>query len=645
MTTQGIVRGYYAPHPPHYTYLGIPYARPHTRYDRFKSSVVAERDSSWKIFKHGVATRDCVRVATRIVRQFTVFDVKKNILDVNSDAVVRGAPRLLRDGSDCEVSAHLQSGWVCGVHRVASNTTHFASFLGVPYAAQPLGERRFRELEPVEPWDDFYDASNEGPICPQHDIFYGPLLGSANMSEACISANIHVPLDALPGYETPTPDQELLPVIVFVHGGGFAFGSGGISLHGPEYLMHKDVIVITFNYRLNVFGFLSLNSSSIPGNNGLRDIVTLLRWVQTNAQSFGGDPNNVTLAGQSAGASCAHLLSLSNVADGLFHRLILMSGTSTSYFTTSPAYAQVAANLFLSNLGINATDPEVIHQQLIDMPLQDIMEANKQTQDQNGIVAFLPVVESSFPGVTAVLEDDPDVLMSNGRGKNIPLIVGFTTAECEAFRPNFEGIDILSLINESPQLILSPNLLYKVPTNVALDLAQRVKERYFNGTPTMDKFIKSCSDSAYVYPAMKLAEKRVLMQGAPVFLYQYSYEADFNVMKEAKGLSYEGATHVEDLTFVFRANAMEGVQGFSPPTQKDKLMAKWMTMFFKNFSYCNDPTCNQLPQSNWPAVEEPLPVQYQNINMPMSFSFTELTNEQQDMVQFFDSLENSTSQI
>nr|XP_026486674.1 juvenile hormone esterase-like [Vanessa tameamea] len=574
--------------------------------------------------------------------------------------IVKGAPRLLRDGSDCEVRARLQSGWVCGVHRVASNRTHFASFLGVPYAAQPLGERRFRELEPVQSWADFYDASNEGPICPQHDVFYGPLLGSANMSEACIYANIHVPLDALPGYKTPRPAQELLPpygaglsekeedpglpILVFIHGGGFAFGSGGTSLHGPEYLMHKDVIVITFNYRLNVFGFLSLNSSSIPGNNGLRDIVTLLRWVQANAQSFGGDPNDVTLAGQSAGASCAHLLSMSKAADGLFHRLILMSGTGIpSFFTTSPAYAEVVANLFLSNLGINATDPEDIHRQLIDTPLQDIMKANKQIQDQIGIVAFLPVVESSFPGVTTILDNDPDVLISKGCGKNIPLIVGFTTAECEVFRPNFVKMDILSRIKENPLLILSPNLIYKVPINVALDLAQTVEKRYFDGTPTMDKYIRSCSDTFYVYPAMKLAERRVLMQGAPVFLYQYSYEADFNVMKEARGLSYKGATHVEDLTFVFRANAMDGVKGFSPPTRKDELMANWMTMFVKNFMYCNDPTCNQRPLSNWPAVEERLPVQYQNIDMPMFFRFTELTNEQQDMVQFFDSLQNRTS--
>ncbi|XP_050353906.1 juvenile hormone esterase-like [Nymphalis io] len=575
-------------------------------------------------------------------------------------AYVKGAPRLLRDGSDCEVRARLQSGWVCGVHRVANNRTHFASFLGVPYAAQPLGERRFRELEPVKPWDDFFDASNEGPICPQHDVLYGRLLGSANMSEACIYANIHVPMDALPGYKPPRPARELLPpyeaglsekeedpglpILVFIHGGGFAFGSGGTGLYGPEYIMHKDVIVITFNYRLNVFGFLSLNSSSIPGNNGLRDIVTLLRWVQANAQSFGGDPNDVTLAGQSAGASCAHLLSMSKAADGLFQRLILMSGTGIpSFFTTSPAYAEVVANLFLSNLGINATDPDDIHRQLIDTPLQDIMEANKQIQDQIGIIAFLPVVESSFSGVTTILDNDPDVLLSKGSGKNIPLIVGFTTKECELFRPNFEKMDILKRIKENPLLLLSPNLIYKVPIKVALDLAQRVDKRYFDGAPTMDKYIKSCSDTYYVYPAMKLAERRVLMHGAPVFLYQYSYEPDFSVMKESRGLEFKGATHVEDMTFVFRANAMDGVKGFSPPTRKDELMANWMTMFVKNFMYCNDPTCNQRPLSNWPAVEERLPVQYQNIDMPMFFRFTELNDEQQDMVQFFDSLQNRTS--
>ncbi|XP_034833983.1 juvenile hormone esterase-like isoform X2 [Maniola hyperantus] len=587
-----------------------------------------------------------------VVSVFTIFAVH-----------AQGAPRSLQEGAPCEVRARLEAGWVCGVKRVADNRTIFASFLGVAYASQPVDERRFSELEPVVPWDEFYDASAEGPICPQHDVFYGPLQDSTNMSEACIYANIHVPIDALPGYNILRPARHLqppyeagladgeveedpgLPILVFIHGGGFAFGSGGTGLHGPEYLMHRDVIVITFNYRLNVFGFLSLNSTSIPGNNGLRDAVTLLKWVQANARSFGGDPSDVTLAGQSAGASMVHLLTLSTAAEGLFRRAILMSGTGIrSFHTTSPVYAEIVANLFLSNLGLNATDPEDIHQQLVKMPLQDIMEANKLVQDTLGIIAFLPVVESPFPGFTTILDNDPEILVSKGYGKDIPLIIGSTNKECESFRPNFEKFDILSRIMENPTLILSPDLLFKVPPKVAVDMAKRTIKRYFNEEPTMDKYLKSCSDTFYVYPALKLAEKRALQHGAPVFLYQFTYTADFSAIKESKGLKFKGAGHVEDMTFVFRPNSMEGTKGFSPPTPTDQLMAGWMTKFVKNFMYCNDPACNQYPLSMWPPVDkDTLPPNYQEIEMPMFVHFTEIPREQQEMMEFFDSLQNQTS--
>ncbi|CAH2233192.1 jg13123, partial [Pararge aegeria aegeria] len=574
----------------------------------------------------------------------------------------QGAPRALQEGP-CEVRVRLTAGWACGVRGLADNRTAFASFLGVPYAAQPVGQRRFSELEPVQPWADDYDASVEGPRCPQHDVFYGPLLGAAAMSEACIHANIHVPITALPGYNTlrsarhlqppyetgfadkEVKEQRYLPILVFIHGGGFAFGSGSTGLHGPEYLMHRDVIVITFNYRLNVFGFLSLNSSSIPGNNGLRDVVTLLKWVQDNAMNFGGDPNDVTLAGQSAGASMAHLLSMSTAAEGLFQRAILMSGTGiTSFFTTSPVYADVVANLFLSHLGLNASDPENVHQKLVKLPLRDIMGANKLVQDTFGLIAFLPVVESPFPKFTTILDTDPEILLSKGRGKHIPLIIGSTDKECETFRANFEKFDILHRIKENPTLILSPDIVFKVPPKIALEMAKRTVKRYFDGEPTMDKYLKSCTDTFYVYPAIKLAEKRALLDGAPVFLYQFTYTADFSPIKESKGLKFKGSGHVEDMTFIFRTNSLESRKGFSPPTHEDQHMSDWMTKFIKNFMNCDDPACDQYPMTKWqPVDKDSLPINYQEIQMPMLFRRAEIPKEQQEMMQFFDSLQNQTS--
>lgn len=169
----------------------------------------------------------------------------------------------------------------------------------------------------------------DGPACVQRDPLYERLAGDREQSEACIHASVHVPAWAPPPsarYEgcvrTPLRGKgaRLLPVVVFVHGGGFSFGAGGGALHGPDPLVERGLVVITFNYRLNLLGFLSLNSSALPGNAGLRDVVTLLRWVRREVANFGGDPRDVTLVGQSAGAAIAHILSLVPEGRGLFRR-------------------------------------------------------------------------------------------------------------------------------------------------------------------------------------------------------------------------------------------------------------------------------------------------------------------------------------
>ncbi|KAM3959348.1 juvenile hormone esterase 1 [Aphomia sociella] len=556
----------------------------------------------------------------------------------------------------CTLRAPTDAGWVCGARRLAANGYPYASFRGVPYAKQPLGELRFKELQPAEPWDGLYDATVEGPICPQHDVLYGRIMQPRGMSEACIHANIHVPLEHLPDYKNQAlSDLERprhagldgvfnggLPVVVFIHGGGFAFGSGDSDLNGPEYLVSKGVIVITFNYRLNVFGFLSLNTTSIPGNNGLRDMVTLLHWVQKNVRSFGGNPNDVTLAGQSAGAASAHLLSLSDVTKGLFKRIWLMSGTGISnFYTTTPAFAQFAANTLLNVLGINHTDSEVIHQQLITTPLQKIISANAYMIDLFGATTFVPVVESALPGVTRILVEDPAVLIAKGCGKDIPAVIGFTNAECETFRPRFEEINIISLINADPSYMVPPQLLYTMPKEAVLKIAKAIHAKYFNDTVNMDGFVRLCSDSNFVYPSMKVATTRANTGGAPVYLYQFSYDNAHSVIKEGMGISFKGAGHIEDLTYVFYSNSILNSDRYLSKEYQTP-MTDWMTMFFTDFVYTSQPTGEYDSVSNWPALRKG-ELKYEDICAPRVYSYKNATEQQHDMMKFFDSFLGSSS--
>ncbi|XP_063367447.1 juvenile hormone esterase-like isoform X2 [Cydia amplana] len=484
------------------------------------------------------------------------------------------------------VWADTESGRVCGGYEPHGD---YAYFLAVPYAKQPLGQLRFQELQRPDPWTECRPATEVGPICPQHDLFYGPIMNPRGQSEECIHANIYVPLKSLPS-RARGESRPLLPVLVYVHGGGFGFGSGDPDAHGPQYLVKENVVVITFNYRIGAFGFLSLNSTSVPGNAGLRDMVTLLQWVQRNAEAFGGNPHDVTLAGQSAGAAAVHLLSLSQATKGLFKRAISMSGAgSRNFYTTSPAYAKTVSALFLGFLGIISIDPEEVHQKLIVLPLEQIMQAQKQIQDITGLLAFCPVVESEHPGVNIILDNDPEVLQAQGRGKDIPFIIGFTNAECQTFRPRFEQIDIVKRIKIIPALVLPLGVIYTRPAVEFPSKIASIYKEYFSESLDMDTYLSYCTEVNFIYPMLKLAEARAANKGAPVFLYRFAYNADNSVYKKALNLTYDGAGHSEDLTFVFRANH---VLGDTIASAADSEMITKMTGFVTNFMRHGKPTKN-----------------------------------------------------
>ena len=192
----------------------------------------------------------------------------------------------------------------------------WTQYRGVPYAAPPLGELRFRPPQPADWWTQprHVSAQQPDPICPQ--IILGEL--SPQSDEDCLYLNIHVPDD-------PVSD-DILPVMVWIHGGAYRGGSGTPQSFGPEYFMGHGVVVVTINYRLGPLGFLSLGSEDIGGNMGQLDQVAALHWVQDNIQEFGGNPDAVTIFGQSAGAYASTYHLFSPLTRGLFKRIIAQSG-------------------------------------------------------------------------------------------------------------------------------------------------------------------------------------------------------------------------------------------------------------------------------------------------------------------------------
>ena len=207
-------------------------------------------------------------------------------------------------------------------------TTHF---LGIPYALPPVGDLRFENPQPHPTWNTVYGATEYGDAClqdhtPLRLVFppevYDNYVTTLNYSEDCLYLNVYYPGDF-----ASRDRNRKLPVIVWIHGGGFVLGQASLRIYQPEILAHHgDVIVVTIQYRLNIFGFVTTGDDVAPGNTGLYDQRLALTWVKGNIRDFGGDPDRVTLMGESAGSNAVNLHMLSPGSRDLFHQSVSLSG-------------------------------------------------------------------------------------------------------------------------------------------------------------------------------------------------------------------------------------------------------------------------------------------------------------------------------
>nr|CAH7758725.1 unnamed protein product [Callosobruchus chinensis] len=194
------------------------------------------------------------------------------------------------------------------------------AYRGIRYAKPPVGELRFKPPKPVSPWKGIYDATKDGPLCPQPTDF--------PQSEDCLILNV---------YTTKLPEASgnpKRPVIVFIHAGGYYSVGSTSTWAGPNYYLDQDIVLVTINYRLATLGFLSTGTKEAPGNNGMKDQVEALRWIKHNIASFGGDPDSVTIQGYSAGGFSVILHMISPMSQGLFHKAVAMSGSPLGPYPT-----------------------------------------------------------------------------------------------------------------------------------------------------------------------------------------------------------------------------------------------------------------------------------------------------------------------
>lgn len=303
-----------------------------------------------------------------------------------------------------------------------------AAFLGIPFAAPPVGPDRWRAPKPVQPWQGARDASHFGASCYQAltPEGFGPwkheFVVQGEVSEDCLFVNVW----------TPKVDGGAhLPVLVWIHGGGFTQGSGSVAVYDGTALAGDRIVVVNFNYRMRVFGFLAhpeltreAGTQSPPGNYGLQDMVAALRWVKANIAAFGGDPNRVTLAGQSAGAMAIHDLLASPLAAGLFERVIIQSGLPNIRPATPLATAEKSGAALARSR--NAGSLEALRA----LPAATLLGPAKPEGPRFG-----PIVDGML------LPDAPEKRTASGQFTDTPVMIGMVADEGSAFSPSYGVAD------------------------------------------------------------------------------------------------------------------------------------------------------------------------------------------------------------
>ncbi|XP_055612207.1 esterase E4-like [Uranotaenia lowii] len=473
----------------------------------------------------------------------------------------------------------IRQGRIRGVTSTLPDGRPYHYFRGIPYAKAPIRELRFRAPVPIERfYQPLVDCTVDRSACIQP--FPGGFLSG---KENGLYLNVYTS-------ELPMENEsnsKLQPVMIWIHGGGFISGSGNSFIYDPVYLVQDGVVVVTMNYRLGALGFLSLPSAGIAGNAGLKDQLLVFRWVQENITKFGGDPNNVTVFGESAGSMAAYLHYLSPNSRKYFNRVICQSGVACyeSFFQKDPS---IKARKLAQCLGYTGQDDAKVLETLQNAPAALLIKHSNDTlDDQEKDLAFTlpfrPVVEDQLTD-DSIITDFPENILKQYDTIRMPLINGCTDGEgLLALRMLMSRLRVLD--QDSTRLV--PQLMGSPPGMDKAALGEEIRRFYFDQKPIDKKALKQItdlmSDNTFITNTIIAAEWLAKNQpNAKHYHYRFTYDGRFSFSKKIFNLSHvPGASHGDDIFYMFRSALLPSLDKKSEEAQVRAIMVRLWTNFAK----------------------------------------------------------------
>lgn len=462
----------------------------------------------------------------------------------------------------------VESGRIEGV--AEGRTPSISIFRGIPFAAAPIGELRWAEPKPVERWKGIRSATNFGPRCMQRPIYSDMMFRSPGVSEDCLYLNVWTPA------KLTRAAKARLPVLVYIYGGGFEAGDSSEKRYDGEAMARRGIVVVTVNYRLGVFGFFAhpeLTAASThhsSGNYGLLDQIAALSWVKRNIAAFGGDPNHVTIGGESAGSLSVSALMASPLSRAKLQGAIGESGALMQKLTPVPlAQAEQKGMTFATDIGAPTVSA------LRAMSADALLDAQAKAKD-------LPI-DIIVDGYA--LTEPPAVTFERGRAARVPLLVGSNSQEAPA----------AAVLGDSPPTVAN----YRLGLRRTLgDRADAVFALYPARTDVdvIPAATALASDNFLALPTWKWFDLQ-RRTGAPTYYYEFTrVRPRFVSDTSGKPLPW-GAVHSAEIEYALGNLDANPLYAW---TREDREVSATMSSYFANFIRTGDPNGATVP--NWPRA-------------------------------------------